>query len=124
MRLLPILVLASVAVMSRASERAILVDRIAVVIGKQLIKLSDEDRDLRVTAFLNRQPIDLSPAARRKAADRLIDQQIIRKELSAQGYSRPTDEEAGQLLQQIATERYRGSAPQLQAALLRYGLTR
>ena len=33
---------------------SVVVDRIAVIVGKDAIKLSDIDRDLRVTEFQNR----------------------------------------------------------------------
>jgi hypothetical protein len=103
---------------------AVLVDRVAVVVGKRVIKASDIDRDLRLTAFLNRQQMDLSAAARRKAADRLVDQEIIREELSAQGYSRAGDRDADELMKQISTQRFQGSDAQLKAALARYGITK
>jgi hypothetical protein len=119
MRLLLTLVVAS-----GTMNGAVLIDRIAVIVGKQAIKSSDVDRDLRVTAFINSQPLDLGAAARRKAADRLVDQQIVRTEISVQGYSRPTDADAEQLLQQITNDRFHGSATQLQSALVRYGLSR
>jgi peptidyl-prolyl cis-trans isomerase SurA len=106
------------------SSGAVLVDRIAVIVGKHVIKLSDVDRDLRVTAFLNRQTLDLTGAMRRKAAERLVDQQLIRQDLSAQGYARATDADANALLQQILRDRFAGSETQLDGALARYGLTK
>src|ERR1035441_1089260 len=66
MKHLPILLLAS-GTMTGTMDATVLVDRIAVIVGKQVIKSSDVERDLRVTAFINRQPIDLNAAARRKA---------------------------------------------------------
>jgi hypothetical protein len=102
----------------------VLVDRIAVIVGKQVIKTSDVDRDVRVTCFINRQQIDLSAAARRKAAERLVDQLIIRQEVSEQGYSRASDADASELLNEITRERFQGSDALLKAALLRYGLTK
>jgi hypothetical protein len=101
----------------------VLVDRIAVIVSKQVIKLTEVDRDLRVTAFLNQQHIDSSAAARRKAADRLVDQLIIRQEMSAEGYQRPSDADADQLLKQITSQRFQNSTAQLRTALARYGLT-
>ena len=117
----PLLILLLV---SGAASGSVVIDRIAVIVGKRVIKSSDVDRDLRVTAFINRQPLDLSAAARRTAAKRLVDQQIIRQELSAQGYSRPSDGDANQMLQQITKERFQGSTPLLQSALVRYGLSK
>lgn len=89
------------------------IDRIAVIFGKHVVKLSDIDRDLRVTAFLNGQPLVENAEARRKAADRLIDQQIIRDELATGGYSRPTDADADTMLRQV----------RMKQALTQYGLT-
>jgi hypothetical protein len=50
---------------------AVVVDRVAIIVGKRVVKTSDLERDLRVSQFLNREPLDLSPATRRKVADRL-----------------------------------------------------
>src|SRR5262245_18020737 len=40
---------------------ATVVDRIAVIVGRHAIKTSDIDRELRVSSFINRQPLDQSP---------------------------------------------------------------
>ena len=101
----------------------VVIDRIAAIAGKRVIKLSDIERDLRVTAFLNRQPIDLSAAAKRKSADRLIDQAIIRDEISAEGYGRASDADADALLAQIRRERYGDSVVVFRQALSGYGVT-
>jgi hypothetical protein len=96
-----------------AARGGVVIDRIAVVVGKHVVKLSDIDRDLRVTAFLNRQPLVENAEARRKAAERLIDQQIIRDELATGGYSRPTDADAEAMLRQVRVKQ----------SLAQYGLT-
>jgi len=104
-------------------EGSVVIDRIAVIVGKTVIKSSDLNRDLRLTEFLNREPLNLSALARRKAAERLIDQQIIRKEIATGGYSRASDADAEALLQNIERDRF-GSAPaRLDSALQRYGLS-
>jgi hypothetical protein len=105
------------------AQRAVVIDRIAVVVGKHVIKLSDVERDLRLTAFLNNTTLDLSPKSKRQAAERLVDQQIIRGELAAGGYGRATDAQADALLAQIRRDRYADSAEKLRAALARYRLT-
>jgi len=101
---------------------AVVIDRIAVVVGKHAIKASDIDRDLRVTEFLNRASLDLSAAAKRKSADRLIDQSIIRDEIATGGYNRASDADADAMLAQIRRERYAGSDARLRQELVRYGL--
>ena len=102
---------------------AIVIDRIAVIVGKHAVKLSDIGRDLRVTAFLNRQALAENADARRKAAERLIDQQIIRDELATGGYARPTDADAEAMLRQIRQSRYGGAEARMKQALAQYGLT-
>ncbi len=98
-------------------------DRIAVIVGKQVIKTSDIQRAIRLTEFLNREPLNFSEKHKREAAERLIDQQIIRSEIASQGYSRATDSEAGQMLGQIRQSRFGNSSSRLNAALAQYGLT-
>ena len=93
---------------------AVVIDRVAVIVGKHVIKTSDIERDLRVTNFLNHEPLRFDPDAKRKAAERLIDQQIIRDEMATGGYRRPTDADVDALLQKI---------PHDPATLARYGLT-
>jgi len=106
-----------------AARGAIVIDRIAVIVGKHAVKLSDIDRDLRVTAFLNRQALVENADARRKAADRLIDQQVIRDELATGGYGRPTDADAEAMLRQVRQTRYAGAEARMRQALAQYGLT-
>jgi peptidyl-prolyl cis-trans isomerase SurA len=107
---------------SSALAAGVVVDRLAVIVGKHAVKLSDIDRDLRVTGFLNRQPLDLGPAARRKAAERLIDQQLIRDEMTNMGYNQE-DAGGGDLLDRIRRSRFAGSDARLRQALAPYGLT-
>jgi hypothetical protein len=102
---------------------AVVIDRIAVVVGKHAIKTSDIDRDLRVTEFLNQMPLDLSGAAKRKSADRLVDQAIIRDAISTGGYNRAGDADVENMLAGIRRGRYAGSDGRLRQALVRYGLS-
>lgn len=102
---------------------AVVLDRIAVIVGKHAIKLSDIEHELRLTEFLNNQPLDLGAAARKQAADHLIDQAVIRDEIALEGYGRATDSQATSMLDQIRKNRYAGSDARLRASLERYGLT-
>jgi hypothetical protein len=101
---------------------AIVIDRIAAIVDKHAVKLSEVDRDVRVTEFLNREPLNLSAEAKHKAADRLVDQQIIRNELTTGGYGRATDIDTESLLRQIRRDRFGGSDARLRQALAQYGL--
>lgn len=106
-----------------SAQSPVVIDRIAVVVGKHAIKVSDIVEDLRVTEFLNRQPLDFSAVAKRKSAERLIDQEIIRQEISTGGYRRPSEAEGQAFEKQLENDRFHGSAAQLRQALAKYGLT-
>jgi hypothetical protein len=101
---------------------AVIIDRIAVIVGTSIIKDSDIDRDIRVTSFLNDKPLDLSNGSRKKATDRLIDQVFIRREIQQGEYPIATPQEAGQELNRLKKERFRTAAA-LDEALRRDGLT-
>lgn len=116
------LLLAQLLTASVGSGAAIL-DRIAVVVGRHAIKTSDIQRDLRLTAFLNRERLDSSSQAKRTAAERLIDQEIIRQEIVTGEYRRPPESEADAVEKQLIHDRYGGSEASLRQALARYRLT-
>jgi hypothetical protein len=101
----------------------VIVDRIAVIAGTHVIKLSDIDRDIRLTDFLNRAPLNFTSAAKRGSAERLITQQIIRDEIANGGYRRPPESEATQLEEELRRDRFSGSEQRLREGLQRYGLT-
>lgn len=104
-------------------QGAEVVDRVAVVVGKRVVKASDIDRELRVSSFLNRQPLDQSPATRRKVAERLIDQELVRQELLTGQYSQPSEKDANDFLQQLKRDRFGGSDARFRTELARYHLT-
>jgi peptidyl-prolyl cis-trans isomerase SurA len=63
------------------------VDRVAVSLDQRVITLSAIKRQMRMNAYLDgRQPED-SPEARRAAAERLIDQALVRREMSLSRYT-------------------------------------
>jgi peptidyl-prolyl cis-trans isomerase SurA len=109
--------------LSSLLQGAIVLDRVAVIVGKHVIKTSDIERDLRVTEFLNDEQLKLSPEARHPSAERLIDQEIIRQEIVTGGYRRPADQEADALEKQLLKDRFGSSAARLREKLARYGLS-
>jgi hypothetical protein len=111
------------AFLASLASGADVIDRIAVIVGKRAIKSSDIDRELRVSNFLNRQPLDESPGAARKVAERLIDQELVRQDLLNGQYSQPTEKDANDFLQQLRRDRFGGSETRLRADLARYRLT-
>ena len=78
--------------------QAVIVDRVAIIVGNGVIKDSDIAEDLRITAFLNNERAAITPAARKAAASRLIDQRLIRREIESGDYPSGSVAEAQNLL--------------------------
>ena len=100
---------------------AVIIDRIAVVVGNSIVKDSDIERDVKVTDFLNGQPPMPNAAERRAAANRLIDQIFIRREIELGNYPVATMEETAQELSKLEKDRFKTAAA-LQKSLHLYGL--
>lgn len=109
--------------LTSALPGAVVLDRVAVVVGKRAIKLSDIERDIRVTSFLNHAAVEAGPAARCKSAERLVDQSLIRDEIATGDYERASDAEAAALLQNLRRERFGVSEVQFRQELAKYGVT-
>ena len=62
-------------------SRAEIVDRIVATIGNQPVMQSQLLEELRLTAFLNGEKPDLSPANRRRTAMRMVEQSLFRREM-------------------------------------------
>jgi hypothetical protein len=105
-----------------ASAPAAVLDRVAMVVGNQVFTESEVQDEVRLTQFLNQQPLDLGPEQRRAAAERLVDQQLIRNEMQLGGYPQPSQSEADAMLRNFRQEHYRSIA-QFWAALEKYGIT-
>jgi hypothetical protein len=100
---------------------AVLVDRIAVIAADRAIKDSDIQREIRVVSFLNKEKPDLSATGRKEAAQRLIDQTLIRRDIELARYSVADPKEVDHLYQQVRA-RY-GSPEAFQSALRQAGIT-
>ena len=94
-----VLLLAAGFTMLLAAE---VVDRVAVVVGTNVITESELLREVRLTQFLNGEPLDLSPEKKRAAAERLVDQQLIRTEMELSRYPQPGTEEENKVLRRIS----------------------
>src|SRR6185369_3573196 len=101
---------------------AAVVDRVAVVVGKIVITESEVLQEIRLTAFMNEQPLDFGSQPRREAAERLVDQQLLRSEMEIGNYPEPPPAETEALMRKFREEHYPG-ATAFQDALEKYGLT-
>lgn len=90
-----------VALCLAACLRSEIIDRLAVIVGRHVITELQLDEELRVTAFLNGAPIDRDAGARRRAADRLVQQLLIRREMDLGRYPLPDAKSVDTYLDQI-----------------------
>ena len=98
------------------------IDRVAVVVGSEVITESEVILEARLTAFFNRQPLDVGAAQRKAAAERLVDQQLIRSEMQIGGYPMPAASDGDAALRKYRQDNYT-SIPAFHAALAKYELT-
>jgi len=101
--------------------RAEIVDRIAIVIGQQVITEQQIDEEIRITALLNRQPVLRDLPTRRAAAGRLVEQLLVRRDVELSHYPAPSSQEIERYFGQIRDTF--GSSADFAAALSTYNLT-
>ena len=98
------------------------VDRIAVSLGRQVVTQSAIMEQLRVAAFLNGEAPAETAVARRRMAERIIEQTLLRREMEASRFPMPTEAEGVGMLDRVRRERFKTEA-EYRAQLARHGLT-
>lgn len=101
--------------------RAEIIDRLAVSVGNAVITESEIDVEIRMASFLNGEQPDFTPASRRKAADRLVEQKLIRREVQLSRYPAPAKSEIEPMLKRTVAGFPDPAA--FRAALEKYGIT-
>lgn len=84
-----------------SSITAEIVDRIAVSVGNQVITESQILEEIRVAAFLSHEVPEVNAEQKRKAAERLIEQTLIRRDMEFSHYPAALASEAEKAEQQI-----------------------
>lgn len=97
------------------------VDRVAVTIRNQVITELEIDEELRVAALLNHKPLHDDLQSRRDAADRLVEQFLIRRDIQESAYPAPDQADVDSYIAQVE-EDFGGSA-NLRRALGRYAIS-
>jgi hypothetical protein len=96
----------AVCLLLAAGSWAETIDRIAVAFQRQVITESAILDQIRVTAFLNEEPVVIDRASKRRAADQLLEQALIRREMELSRYPVPIDAEIPPLLEQFRKDNY------------------
>lgn len=87
-----------------------ILDRVAVSIGTQVITESQIIEEIKLDSFLNNEPPNFSNAAKRAAADRLIEQKLVLKEMDLGRYPSAAPEEASAIIQNLLKTRANNAA--------------
>jgi hypothetical protein len=103
--------------------RTELLDRIAIRVDDSIIKDSDISRDIRLTQFLDNQPLQIDQEQRKKSAQKLIDLALLREEIHNGGYQNASDEAVHSEIETLETGRFHSSSG-LETALTKYHLNR
>jgi hypothetical protein len=114
---------ALMALLAPTAARPVIVDRIAIAAGDKIITESEIDQRIRLTAFQNREKTDFSLASRRQAAQQLIDQKLIEREMDVGHYPRLEVIGRKSLLTNYEKAEYKSDPVDLAKALGAYGLT-
>ncbi len=104
-----------------AGLKAVLIDEIAITVGNQAITESEIEREIRLSSLLNGAAPDTGLEARREAADRLIEQALVRREMSFGSYPPVPAAQVDEAL--ASTRKSHGGQPGFAALLAKYGLT-
>jgi hypothetical protein len=99
------------------------VDRVAAIVGSEVITETEVRQEGRIVQFLNGQPLDLGPEQRRAAAERLVNQLLIRNEMAIGQYPEPPESEADAMLRNIVEQRFGANQAAFRDALGKYGIT-
>jgi peptidyl-prolyl cis-trans isomerase SurA len=113
---------AAILVVMAAFAPAETLDRVSARVGKDAITESALRRHLRMEAFFARKAPDLTPESRRKAAERLIDQLLIRRELELNRFAPPAAADVETQIGQLMKSRQEDAAA-LEASLESYGFS-
>jgi hypothetical protein len=103
------------------AAQAEIIDRIAISAGKQVITESQIVEEIRVTAFLNQQPVKINAEEKRNAAERLLEQTLMRRDMEFTHYPLPALAAADTTLSEVRI-RYSTEAA-FQDDLGKYGIT-
>ncbi len=95
--------------------RSEVLDRVAISIGYRPITELEIDEELRVAALLSHKPVLHDHSARHDAADRLVQQFLIEREMQVSRYPAPTPPEVDAYLRQVENDF--GGSSNLDAAL-------
>ncbi len=102
--------------------RAETVDRLAVTVGDEIITERQVMLHLRTAAFLNGAPLSTTVKDKRQAAQKLIEQALVRIEMQNNRYPLPSDAEVKQAFDSAIQQRFGAGTARYSQELEKYGI--
>lgn len=109
--------------MAMMTAQAEIVDRVAVTVGHSVITLSEVKLQAAVTALIEGASPKLDAVALRLAANRRIEQALLRREMVLGGYEPAAPEAAQSVLASLKRDRFGGDEAAYRRALADYGVS-
>jgi len=78
-----------------------ILDKLVITVGRQVITELQVDEEIRVTAFLNHETVARTRGERREAADRLIQQVLVLREMKLSHYPLPQPEAVEKYFEEV-----------------------
>ncbi len=99
------------------------VDRLAVTVGDQIITEQEVMLHLRTAAFLNGVPLTTQAKDKRAAAQKLIEQALIRIEMQSNNYPPPSEPEVDEMYNSVVKERFGNAGTEFVNGLAKYSIS-
>jgi hypothetical protein len=100
-----VLFLGAALLLVATGARAEIIDRMAVTVDRMVITESDILSHLRIAAFLNQTTVETGADARRAAAQRMVEQVLVRRDMEISRYPAPSPEDVDPVLQDVLRKR-------------------
>jgi hypothetical protein len=117
---LPVLICLALAALPAT---AVIVDRVAITAGSKVITESEIIRRIRLAAFQNGVAPSYTSASRREAAQELIDQKLVEREMEVGNYVHTPTDDVKNMMLEFAAERYNSDVGAMRQALAAISLT-
>ncbi len=100
-----------------------ILDRLAVSVGREIITENQVLTFLRTAAFINGQPVSLSAASKRAAAQKLVELTLIRVEIEQNKYPLPSPAQIDAALTDLKRQLFAGNDDVFRRTVTRYAIS-
>ncbi len=91
--------------LATAAVQGQLLDRIAVTVDDRVITLGDVIEEIRLAALLDGAPVTVTPESKRQAAERLVENLLLSRDMELTRFALPPDEDVEEFVAEIRKAR-------------------